>query len=336
MVESQYWVWTAKETAEMRHETLGAPGPDQVLVKTRFTGISPGTEMALYMMTHVGFPDPANKYAKYPHRGGYLNVGVVAAAGANAAASHPVGTWVFSGAGHAQYALLSTPATGVGGGGTSGGGGPAACVLGAPLHGPEAAFAGMVRIAYSSVFMAPPALRETVAVFGGGLVGNFAAQLYRAAGAEVVLVEQNDMRRSIAEKCGLAVLKDLAELPARFPGGPRLVVEATGVPQLSVEAMKAAAGRGRVVILSSPRGEAPVNFYNQIHAKLLTVIGAHVRCLNETPGAQKLVIGLAEEGTVKLKPCLTHMEPWREAPRVWNEYARGAAGRLGTVLDWEK
>ncbi len=63
MVESKYWVWTAKETSALQTETLESPGPDDVLVETRFSGVSPGTEMALYTMAHVGFKDPDNHYA---------------------------------------------------------------------------------------------------------------------------------------------------------------------------------------------------------------------------------------------------------------------------------
>ena len=296
MVESKYWVWTAKETAELRTETLGDPAADQVLAHTRYTAVSPGTEMALYMMTHVGFADPNNKYAKYPHRGGYLNIGIVEKAGKDVADRFKPGAWVFSCAGHTEYALLkpndfwSAP-----------------FALPESLHTPEAALLGMVRIGYAAAYQAPPVLRESVVVLGGGLVGNFAAQLYKANGAETVLVEKDDFRRNIASQCGIETLSSLDDVAKRFPGGPRIAVEATGVPQLSVEAMKMAAQGGRAVILSSPRGEAPVNFYNHIHAKLLRVIGAHAKCFADPSAAQNMVIDLAADGTVRLKPCLTHV-----------------------------
>lgn len=325
MVESKIWVWTAREKAELQTETIGDPSPDQILVKTRYTAISPGTEMALYKMEHVGFADPNNKYAKYPHRGGYLNVGIIETAGKNVADKWKPGMWVFSGASHRQYALLSPSDFWA-----------APFELPENLHGPEAGLAGLVRIGYTTVFLAPPLLRESVAIFGGGMVGNFAAQLCKAAGADVVLVEKDDFRRAIATKCDLSTLSSIEEVGKRFPGGPKTVVEATGVPQLVVEAMKTAAQGGRVVILSSPRGEAPVNFYNQIHAKLLTVIGAHAKALTDPSASQRLVIKLAAEGTIDMKSCLTHVESWQDAPKVWDIYARGAANRLGTALDWSK
>ncbi|MHC4714477.1 MAG: hypothetical protein ACYTAN_14600, partial [Planctomycetota bacterium] len=119
-----------------------------------------------------------------------------------------------------------------------------------------------------------------------------------------------------------------------FGAPPRLVIEATGVPALCVESFKLVAQGGRVIIVSSPRGEASVNFYNHIHAKVITVIGAHGKAVTDGSAATLLMIKLAEKGTVALDPCLTHTISWKDAPDAWNAYARGATERLGTVLDW--
>jgi len=326
MVESKYWVWTAKETAELKSEKIGPPAADEVLVRTRYTGISPGTEMALYMMTHVGFADPANKYAKYPHRGGYLSVGVVEEAGDAVRADFPPGTWVYSSAGHCRYSIAKPH------GDTWSG-----CLrLPESLHVPEASFLGMARIGYTAPYLAPAALREKTAVLGGGLVGNLAAQLYAASGANVVVAEKDPFRLEIAEKCGLSAVASIDEIAGKLGGEPSIVVEATGVPALCVKAFEIAAQGGRVAILSSPRGEAPVNFYNHIHAKVIKVIGAHGKAIADGKGATALMIEMADSAALALAPLLTHTETWRDAPKVWYIYARGPRERLGTVFDWEK
>lgn len=326
MTQSKYWVWTAKETAELTSEELPAPEPDEVLVRTRYSGISPGTEMALYMMTHVGFADPDNKYAKYPHRGGYLNVGIVEEAGDAVKADFPPGTWVYSSAGHCQYSIAKPH------GDTWSG-----CLkLPESLHAPEATFLGMARIGYTAPYLAPATLRETVAVLGGGLVGNFAAQLYAASGANVVLAEKDPFRLDIAEKCGMAGVASIDEVAAHLGEAPSVVVEATGVPELCVKSFELVAQGGRVVILSSPRGEASVNFYNHIHAKVIKVIGAHGKAVKDGKAATALMIEMADAGALKLKPCLSHLESSREAPKIWDIYARGPEKRLGTAFDWGK
>ncbi len=326
MTKSKYWAWTAKENAELRSEEIGAPGPNEVLIRTRYTGISPGTEMALYMMTHVGFADPKNTYAKYPHRGGYLNVGIVEEVGDDVKADFPPGTWVYSSAGHCQYSIASPH------------GGPArGCLrLSESLQVPEAAFLGMAQIGYTAPYLAPASLGQKTAVLGAGLVGNFAAQLYAASGADVAVAEKDSFRRAIAEKCGLTTVSDADELAERLGGEPSIVVEATGVPALCVKSFELVAQGGRVAILSSPRGEATVNFYNHIHAKVISVIGAHGKAVADGKAAGALMIELAGKGALDLAGVLTHVESWQDAPRVWEIYARGAQQRLGTVFDWEK
>ena len=37
--------------------------------------ISPGTELAFYTGTHIGFKDPSVKWAEYPFYPGYASVG---------------------------------------------------------------------------------------------------------------------------------------------------------------------------------------------------------------------------------------------------------------------
>ncbi|MHC4715043.1 MAG: zinc-binding dehydrogenase, partial [Planctomycetota bacterium] len=238
MVESKYWVWTAKETPELKTESLADPAPDEVLVRTRYTAISPGTEMALYMMTHVGFADPNNKYAKYPHRGGYLSVGIIEESGADVAADWPPGTWVYSGASHCAYSLAKP-----------GSGGWGDCWrLPESLKKAESCYLGLVKVGYTAPYLAPAALGESVAVLGGGLVGNFAAQLYKASGADVLVVEREAFRRDIAGKCGLKTVASIDDVSDAFGAPPRLVIEATGVPALCVESFKLVAQGGRVII----------------------------------------------------------------------------------------
>ena len=58
-------------------EIRDTPNPDEVLLENVYSIISPGTELAMFTKTHVGFPNPNNKYAKYPFRPGYCAAGRV-------------------------------------------------------------------------------------------------------------------------------------------------------------------------------------------------------------------------------------------------------------------
>ena len=79
--------------------------PGQVLARTCYSLISPGTELAMYTHSHVGFSDPNNKFAKYPFYPGYAGVGEVVAAGEGA--SFGPGDRLFYRSPHQQYTVLT-------------------------------------------------------------------------------------------------------------------------------------------------------------------------------------------------------------------------------------
>src|SRR5437868_617591 len=74
-------------------------GSGEVLLKTRTSLISAGTELAMFTRSHRGFDEPDFGYAKYPFKAGYLAVSEVIAS----ASDIKVGTRVFSPGFHATY-----------------------------------------------------------------------------------------------------------------------------------------------------------------------------------------------------------------------------------------
>ena len=60
--------------------TLEEPLQDHdVLVRTLYSIISPGTELSLFVGSHIAINDPNNRYAKYPFLPGYSLMGEVVA-----------------------------------------------------------------------------------------------------------------------------------------------------------------------------------------------------------------------------------------------------------------
>src|SRR5260370_8501605 len=68
---------------EVREVDLPEPAPNQVLVKTEVSAVSPGTELAVYTGTHQWLRDPNLPDWKFPFRSGYSAAGTVAAVGAD-------------------------------------------------------------------------------------------------------------------------------------------------------------------------------------------------------------------------------------------------------------
>ncbi|HYF48597.1 MAG TPA: hypothetical protein VEJ63_04290, partial [Planctomycetota bacterium] len=74
----QRLVFPDKGRCEIEDITLDERRDDsELLLKTRVSLISAGTELAMFTRSHRGFDDPNNRYAKYPFPPGYLNVAEV-------------------------------------------------------------------------------------------------------------------------------------------------------------------------------------------------------------------------------------------------------------------
>src|SRR3989442_15524643 len=65
----------------VREVELPDPADNQILVAAECTGISPGTELAVYTCTHQWLQDPNLPDWKFPFRSGYSAAGTVVAVG---------------------------------------------------------------------------------------------------------------------------------------------------------------------------------------------------------------------------------------------------------------
>lgn len=317
------------EPFSVEHETVPAPseplGANQLDFKTRFSLISPGTELAFYMGTHVGIPDPANSFAKYPFYPGYAGIGTVTAVGAEVT-NVAVGDRIYGIVRHASRARLTWdewwPWLKV----------PDSC---APEDAP---FTRLAAIAATAAAVAPPRDGEKVLVLGGGMIGNLGAQVYAMRGARVAIVEPVEERRVMAADCGLTPFDSAAEAREWLEADPDIVVEATGVPQLTNTALEIVRRRGQVVLLGSPRGTVEMQIYQHIHAKGVRLSGAHEALLGTDglPGrlelSREMMAGIGD-GRIKVRPLLTDILPASEARKAYEMLRNQQA--LGVLLDWQ-
>jgi 2-desacetyl-2-hydroxyethyl bacteriochlorophyllide A dehydrogenase len=252
-------VAVAKSTITLDVFELPAVGPDQVLVETRYSAISPGTELAFLHKK----PNTPGKYPYYP---GYSASGRIVEKG-QAVESTAIGQRVACPIPHASHFVVE-----------------ARKCLPLPewIDGPVAATYRLASIALQGVRKAQIQLGWEVAVLGLGPIGNLAGQLSRAAGATYVEgIDPIPWRRELALQCGFDAVTDSSERTSRRPEldagvGFDAVIEATGVPDAVPTAFWLAKRLGHVILLGSTRGNTQkVNFYRDVHKKGLTVIGAH-------------------------------------------------------------
>jgi L-iditol 2-dehydrogenase len=259
------------------------PQPDQILIETLYSAVSPGTERAMLLAQ----PKTVTADRGFPFEPGYSNVGRVIEAG-SAVRNYRTGDLVATVQTHRSHVLLpdtvgpgvpppqyqhlfTSPIT------------PGVAVpqlhhlwkLPSGLSVEElkslSAF-GIWVVGLGGVRKARIEIGEPVLVMGLGPVGLAAAKHAQMAGGfPVVGVDPSAVRRELAKTFGLdAVQASAEELAAK------VVIEATGKPEAITEAFRLCANHGRVVLLSSTRGVTQqIDFYTDVHRKGLTVLGAH-------------------------------------------------------------
>jgi threonine dehydrogenase-like Zn-dependent dehydrogenase len=162
--------------------------------------------------------------------------------------------------------------------------------LPANLEFDKAAVACIARYGLGASIRAGLTLGRSFAVFGLGIIGQFALRCALAAGCHpVVGIDGVKMRRDAASAAGADFVIDPAagdtrEQLRRLLGtnGAEIVADATGIPDAVPVAMSLACDGGQVVVVGSPRGKAKdVNFYDDLHRRYIEVTGAHGNMLFE-------------------------------------------------------
>src|SRR5215469_11554881 len=176
---------------EVREVDLPDPGPNQILVATEVSAISPGTELAVYTGTHQWLLDPTLPDWKFPFRPGYSAAGTVVAVGSAVSGWKP-GDRVSYPGNHASAELL-----------TLGHERGRLWRLPDNLDMEKAAVACIARYGLGASIRAGITLGRSAAVLGLGVIGQFALRCLIAAGAHPVIgIDAVPMRRQAALAAG--------------------------------------------------------------------------------------------------------------------------------------
>ena len=259
--------WIHPGYAELVPTDVPSAGAGEVTVETHVSVISPGTERAFF----VGLANTDSRRDAWP--GGSL-AGLVLASGPGVEVA-PGDLVAITGGRHASVVTV-----------------PVRNVYAVPDGVPIGA-AAMVRlgvIAAQGVRLARLRPDTPFGVVGAGLVGALALRVGASAGAEPAAVVARSRSKEAAARAGgaqrLLVHPDSADEIAAL--ALPVVIEATGDPDAIGLAVSAAGSEGRVVLLGSPRGVTSHFPVEEIRAKRLELVGAHVDTLALEGGADGL------------------------------------------------
>lgn len=318
--------------------------PDELLIRTEWTFISAGTELANYTGKEPDVFVPG-AWCAYPWGAGYANVGTVQAVGSNVQCLK-VGDRVFSTGCHASFVKVNQKALVV--------------PVPANLDPCEAVASRMAGVGTSALVMAESRLHPWVVVFGLGLVGNLAAQSFGVIGGRVIGVDPVASRRKLAERCGVkwtvgGTAAEAHKAILEITGGPLadITVEATGLTPVVLQAIKATADVGQVLLLGTPRAPLEGNLtpaFKEIHLRYLTVRGALEWCPPTYPvrssmngrsfavpslcDKQKMIFDWILNGQMKLAPLITHRMVPAQIKQAYEGLLRESETYIGVALDW--
>ncbi|MFQ6040905.1 MAG: zinc-binding dehydrogenase [Candidatus Poribacteria bacterium] len=298
------------------------PGPTEILIRTRYSGVTNGTERHA-MMGDFG-------YSHYPGRHGYQHVGAVEAAGSEVN-GFAQGDVVFFGryVGHRSWHIQD-----VGRADPQSYNSHLCLALPEDVSPEFCALLGVAGVAMRAVRRCRVAPAQRVWVAGAGPIGQFAAQAARAFGAHVTVTDVIEKRIEIAEKLGAHRVINASQpdsIEALKAGAPyNRIIDACGAPSLFKEIHEAnlLAYQG-VIEAIAVRGETAFN-WSMLHGREASI---EVSC-HFSLDDLRVVLHFLQQHIIQIEPLVLHRAPIAEAPRIYEMLRDHRDKMLGIIFDW--
>jgi L-iditol 2-dehydrogenase len=187
----------------------------------------------------------------------------------------------------------------------------------------EASLAEPLACAINGLELVNMSLGKTVVIIGLGPIGCMTIDLARVMGAtKVIGIQRSKLRMEIAKEYGADLYLaseevDIVEACREATGGegPDIVITTCGSVEAHEQAIAMVAHRGYVNLFGGlPKSERPMQVLsNTIHYKECFVTGSH-GCV---PRHHELAVKLLENGSVRVKPLITHHFPLSEIDKAF-------------------
>ena len=304
----------------------------EVLVRTRASGFSTGTDLGNYQGRSFEVPGAP----QYPRWVGYSNVGVVAAVG-DAVRSFQPGDRIFSAKPHrSAYAadeselLIELPAN---------------------VDTDQASLGYLVHLGVAGLRQVHYQAGENVCVIGLGVIGLCTVAVAKAMGARVIAIANSTRRAELATRLGSEASHQSGTVAVEsvFDGqGADVVVLTANTWAAYRDAMEAAASNGRVSVLGFPGRAQPAPDFNPLDArwlygKQLTIRGTgHVSRLEcdrseirfNVRRSLEYVFSLMASGSLNLEPVISHRFPFERMRDAYEIAQRHSKEFSAAVFDW--
>ena len=323
--------FTAPGKAELQEREWIPPDlkPDQLLLETECTLISPGTERDnLLGLTDGQFP----KYL------GYSAVARVLEAGDDSGFQRGERVAVYHSI-HASHLVKEAR--------------DLVRIEDDDLPSHAAVFCVIAAMGLQGIRKARPEFGESMAVMGLGLLGLFAVRCASLNGLfPLIALDFNRKRRELAKEFGADEVfsPDDPELIAKIKNltggqGVDTVVEVTGNPDAINTALDFTAPFGRITLTGCSRTPThEIDFYHKVHRPGISIIGAHNMARprhDARPGYwtmredMALLLRLFAAGRIRPESLINGIASPADAPAIFDRLADGNPDLLGTIFDWK-
>ena len=310
--------------------------PGQALVKTEYSVVSAGTEGSRFTGLDSQMPADYGRRG-YPQTTGYGNLGEVLAVGENVTMCEP-GDRVLSFSTHASVVKADA--------------GRMALPVPKEAEGKQLVYSRMAGVSISSMRSSSVKPGDTVVVIGQGLVGNFAAQIFQMAGADVMAVDLSDVRLEKSRACGISrtlnpETENLQESVFDWTGGrgAHITIEAIGISEVINQAVMVTRRYGEVILLGTPR--APATFdatpmLLRIHMEAIRMIGSlewrwpphETDRVPDIVTNYRLITDWIANGKLIVHPLLTHLASPADCQEIYDGLTTRKEEYLSAVFDW--
>lgn len=346
-------VFPEPKKAVIEEMDIPKPKTGEVLLKSRRTMISIGTEMTAF---GGEFPPNSNweKFFKCPYYPGYNNIGTVVDVGAGVDRSL-IGRRLASYGRHAAY--VTAPFQNINDAPVNGeqqaSGSRSGCKqIPEPVSDDHAVFFTIPQIVMNGIRTAKIQWGECTVIYGLGLLGQFALRLCRLCGAAPVIgVDVSEKRLSLLPKDPAVIgvnpkKQDVLEVIRQHNHGRMAdaVFEITGNAGLLEKELLCLREKGRMLLLSSPKEKVVFDFQDSCAWPSYTIIGCHNFSHPVFPQADnpwtmerhvEMFFDLVVRKEIDLDRMISRKVSYLQAPEVYRDLLKDRSDDLGIIFNWE-
>ena len=329
-------IFTKPYVAELLDAECLPPKEYEVTVSLEYSAISSGTEKANLIGMRNGTNVSEDEEAVFPRTVGYSAAGIVSEIGSGVTDIRVGDRVVVYWGKHKKNITVSRNN-----------------IIKIPdeVSTQEASMALISTFPLAAIRKAKLEIGESAMVMGLGILGVFAVQELKAAGAyPIVAVDPIKDRREFAIKLGAdfaldPTQREFADEVKRITGGGvNVCIEVTGLGVGLIQALDCMKRFGRVALLGCTRSSKfEIDYYGKVHGPGISLIGAHTMARPKTESSAGLwtdkddlqtVLNLIKGKRLNFKDMICEIHSPTEAEQIYDRLASDKNFPIGVLFDW--